>query len=138
MEARYVIVYAYSEDGIHWHRDGESIIPLAFENETQTTPTVFEWDGKYRMIFSTRHSTDFRNPERGYRLGYAWSEDLLTWQRDDSKVGVEMANSGWDSEMICYPHVVKVDDIFCLFYCGNDFGRDGFGYAVLALGDSAA
>ena len=130
MESVYVIVYAHSEDGIHWQRTGESIIPFAFENETQTTPTVFKWNEKYHMIFSSRHSIDFRNAERGYRLGYAWSEDLKTWHRDDSKVGIGTSDSGWDSEMICYPHVVEIDSKFYLFYCGNHFGRDGFGYAI--------
>jgi predicted GH43/DUF377 family glycosyl hydrolase len=131
----YVIVYAFSEDGIHWHRNGEPIIPFAFENETQTTPTIFFHDGNYHMLFSSRHSTDFRNAERGYRLGYAWSDDMVTWHRDDSKVGIAPSDSGWDSEMICYPHAVMVDDKIYLFYCGNRFGEDGFGYAVLCPDD---
>lgn len=131
-ESVYVIVYAYSKDGIHWQRTGDSLIPFAFENETQTTPTVFKLNDKYHMIFSSRHSIDFHNAVRGYRLGYACSDDLIKWHRDDSKVGIETSDFGWDSEMICYPHVVEIDCNLYLFYCGNDFGRDGFGYAIIA------
>ncbi len=132
-ESRYIIVYANSNDGIHWDRNGEPIIPYAFEDETLTTPTVFKHNGKYHMIFSSRHSTDFRNAERGYRLGYAWSENLAEWYRDDSKVGIELSKSGWDSEMICYPHVCNVGSKIFMFYCGNNFGEDGFGYAELEV-----
>lgn len=132
MESVYVIVYAQSEDGIHWQRNGKPIIPFVLENETQTTPTIFHLNDRYHMIFSYRHSMDFRNPERGYLLGYAWSDDLITWHRDDSKVGIEPSDSGWDSEMICYPHVIQIDGVFYLFHCGNNFGYDGFGYAVLS------
>lgn len=131
LESVYVIVYAQSEDGIHWNRNGNAIIPFSFENETQTTPTVFRKNGKFHMIFSSRHSTDFRNADRGYRLGYAWSEDMITWQRDDSAVGIDPSSDGWDSEMVCYPHVVQVGDRIFLFYCGNNFGEDGFGCALL-------
>lgn len=54
------------------------------------------------MLFPYRHSVDFRNESRGYRIGYAESNDLINWVRDDSQAGIELAESGWDSEMVCY------------------------------------
>ncbi len=131
MESVYVTMHAISKDGIIWERDGKQVIPSIVEHECQTSPSVFENGGKCHLIFSYRHGIDFRNRERGYRLGYAWSNDLVSWCRDDSKVGIDISETGWDSQMICYPHVVRVGSQICLFYCGNDFGRDGFGYAVL-------
>jgi len=130
-ESRYVIVYASSTDGIHWKRNGQPIIPFAYKKETQTTPTVFKYKNIYHMIFSTRHSTNFRNSQRGYKLGYAYSEDMYNWHRDDKKIGIKLSKSGWDSEMMCYPHVCKVKEKILMFYCGNNFGADGFGYAEL-------
>ena len=33
--------------------------------------------------------------------------------------------------MICYPHIVKVNNKYLMFYNGNGFGKSGFGYAEL-------
>ena len=84
------------------------------------------------MFFCYRHATGFRDKkERGYRIGYAYSTDLTTWTRDDEKVGIDVSEEGWDSDMLCYPHVFHCDDKVYLLYNGNDFGRNGFGLAVL-------
>ena len=66
-------------------------------------------------------------------MGYAESYDLVNWIRDDSKAGIEASNEGWDSEMVCYPHVVEVEGKYFMFYCGNGFGQGGFGYAELIV-----
>lgn len=130
-ESRYVIVHATSQDGIDWKRDGLPILPQAFDAETQTTPAVFRAYQRSHMLFASRHSTDFRNAEKGYRIGYAWSNDLTTWNRCDDAVGMAVSPNGWDSEMMCYPQVCHVGDRVLMFYSGNHFGRDGFGYAEL-------
>ena len=41
--------------------------------------------------------------------------------------------TGWDSEMICYPCVVKTKEKYYMFYNGNSHGKTGFGYAELSL-----
>ena len=41
------------------------------------------------------------------------------------------SESGWDSKMIAYPHVTQIGNKYYMFYCGNDFGKEGFGYAEL-------
>lgn len=127
----YVTMQARSDDGVNWRTDDNQIMPSVVENECHTSASVIEYKGYYHMFFSYRYGTDFRKPGRGYRIGYAWSEDLKTWHRDDSKAGIDISSEGWDSEMVCYPHVVRVDDKIFMFYCGNDFGRYGFGYAIL-------
>ena len=66
-------------------------------------------------------------------MGYAYSDDLINWTRDDSQAGISISESGWDSEMIAYPHIVKIDEKYYMFYCGNEFGREGFGYAELEI-----
>lgn len=132
-ESAYRIMHATSTDGIHWERDGRAIINGVYGDEAQASPSVIRMGGRWHMVFSFRHAIDFRNRERGYRLGYAWSDDLRTWHRDDAQAGLapSAVATDWDAEMICYPHITSIDGRTVLFYCGNDFGRQGFGAAVL-------
>lgn len=129
----YKIAYAQSEDGLAWRRDGRPIISdVLGPDECQALPTVFECDGRWHMYFCYRQATDFRtNRDRGYRLGYASSNDGARWSRDDAKAGIDVSPSGWDADMLCYPHVFWCDGQAYLLYNGNAFGRDGFGVAVL-------
>lgn len=131
----YKIAHASSDDGIVWikEEDGKQIIADSLhENECQALPTVVKIGNRYHMYFCYREATDFRkNPARGYRLGYAWSDDLLSWIRDDENSGTGFSASGWDSEMMCYPHIFECDNKVYLLYNGNEFGRYGFGLAEL-------
>jgi hypothetical protein len=131
MESVYVTMFATSDDGINWKRDGKQVIPSLFNEECQTSANVIEYDGIYHMFFSYRHGIDFRNIANGYRIGYACSIDKITWTRDDKRAGIGISAEGWDSEMICYPHITKIGTDLVMFYCGNYFGKDGFGYAIL-------
>lgn len=131
----YKIGHTTSRDGISWTKSEEGrqvVSDLLGAEESQALPTVVEHNGKYHMFFCYRHSSDFRkNKLRGYRIGYAYSEDLDSWKRDDVEGGVYLSESGWDSEMMCYPNVFKCDDKIYLLYNGNEFGREGFGVASL-------
>jgi hypothetical protein len=130
----YKIAHATSNDGFNWKkREGRQIISdIIDENECQALPTVLEQNGIYHMVFCFRNSSDFRsNPKRGYKLGYARSTDLKNWERDDAKLNFTLSDEGWDSEMMCYPHLFKVDNSIYLLYNGNNFGRFGFGAAKL-------
>lgn len=130
METQYLLRHAISNDGITWKRDYQNILPTKVEYESQTSPTVFKKDGLYHMYFCYRYGLDFRNHRgRGYRIGYAYSKDLMHWTRDDESAGIDISESGWDSEMIAYPSVRKIGDKLYMFYCGNEFGKYGFGYA---------
>lgn len=132
-ERVYKIAYADSKDGINWNRDSKCIISdVIDENECQALPTVIFYKNKYHMYFSYRNAFDFRtNKRNSYKTGYAYSEDLKNWTRDDSKVGIELSKEGWDSEMMCYPFVFHCDEKVYMLYNGNEFGKYGFGLAVL-------
>lgn len=128
----YKIAHATSPDGINWIRNGIPMLPSKTEDECQVSFALFHFQGKWNVIFAYRQSTDFReNTSCGYRLGYAWSNDLEKWNRDDSKVGIDVSETGWDSEMQAYPQICQIDDRILLFYCGNNFGKGGFGAAEL-------
>jgi predicted GH43/DUF377 family glycosyl hydrolase len=130
-ESVYQIMHADSEDGINWRREGKPVVQAVLEDEAQASPSVFYRNGKWHMVFSYRYSVNFRNKERGYRLGYASSVDFRNWNRDDTLLKFDISVSDWDSEMVCYPHVTKIGDKWFLFYCGNNFGKEGFGVAEL-------
>ena len=72
-----------------------------------------------------------RSLSKGYRLGYAESEDGVNWRRKDNEIGIDVSDNGWDSEMICFPAIIDVNSERYLFYNGNNYGETGFGYAVL-------
>ena len=131
----YKIGHAISDDGIIWHKmeQGRQIVADRLgEDESQALPTVAYFDGRFHMFFCYRQSFDFRkNRDRGYRIGYAYSHNLHDWIRDDADVGIDVTEGSWDSDMLCYPHVFHCDGEVYLLYNGNEFGRFGFGLAVL-------
>jgi predicted GH43/DUF377 family glycosyl hydrolase len=127
----YDIKYASSRDGKRWDLSGETAIERRDWFEALTRPTVIKMDGTYHMWFSYRGSRDFRGGEDSYRIGYATSKDLRNWKRNDAMSGIDVSNSGWDSKMIAYPCVDKINDQIIMLYNGNDFGLYGFGYAIL-------
>lgn len=129
----YKIGHAISTDGIKWVKEGRQIIANVLnEDECQALPTVIYHYGKYHMYFCYREAIGFRkNKEKGYRLGYASSTDLVNWVRNDAEAGIGFSEEGWDSEMQCYPHIFECDNKVYLLYNGNEFGRYGFGLAVL-------
>lgn len=130
----YKIGHATSVDGINWkNENGIQIIEDAIsQDESQALPTVVEFKNRYHMIFCFRESSDFRkNKSRGYRLGYAWSDDLINWNREDEASVILNSGHDWDSDMRCYPNLFEIDGKLWLFYNGNEFGRHGFGAAML-------
>ena len=130
----YKIGHAVSRDGIHWVKEEarQIIADVLGPDESQALPTVIEIDGRHHMFFCYRQSSDFRsNSARGYRIGYAWSDNLRDWTRDDAACPLPVEAGTWDADMQCYPHVFRCEGQVYLLYNGNEFGRGGFGLAVL-------
>ncbi|MBY5905208.1 glycosylase [Rhizobium leguminosarum] len=137
-EPVYKIRLATSEDGICWTKLNRNLInSIVEDDEAQASPDVIFAGGKYHMFFCYRYSTNYRGKEKGYRIGYASSVDLINWHRDDSKAGLTVSDTGWDDEMVSYPHVFEIDGKTYMAYLGNQVGRNGFGLAILdgKLGD---
>ena len=131
-EPVYKIRMATSTDGVNWDKANIDLIESRIEaDEAQASPDVIYSGGKYHMFFCYRHSKGYRSYEKGYRIGYACSEDLLTWQRNDEVAGLNVSSSGWDSEMVSYPHVFELDGKVYMLYLGDQVGRYGFGLAEL-------
>lgn len=132
-EPVYRIRMATSRDGVHWDRHGKELLPPRLEpDECQASPDVTYANGRYHMFFCYRYSLDYRGRDKGYRIGYASSPDLVNWTRDDARAGLDVSAEGWDSEMVSYPHVFELDGKTFMFYLGNQVGRHGFGLAELS------
>lgn len=122
----YNIKYLTSEDGIRWGPEGRVCIDYESDDEHAFgKPYVIEDSGLHKMFYSVRTRS------KGYRIGYAESEDGQSWVRRDSEVGIDVSESGWDSQMIAYACVVRYKERVYMFYNGNNLGETGFGYAVL-------
>jgi hypothetical protein len=131
-EPVYKIRMATSSDGLDWTKLGRDLIPSRLEeDEAQASPDVFHANGKYHMFFCYRYSSDYRGRARGYRIGYASSTNMVDWDRDDAKAGIDVSAEGWDAEMVSYPHVFEMDGRVYMAYLGDQVGRHGFGLAVL-------
>lgn len=132
-EPVYKIRMASSNDGINWRKDGKDVIGFRLEeNECQASPDVFFYEGRYHMFFSYRYNLNFKEKDRGYRIGYAYSDDLMNWIRNDDRAGIEKSEQGWDSESISYPNVFELRNKVYMLYQGNEIGKFGFGLAILS------
>jgi predicted GH43/DUF377 family glycosyl hydrolase len=122
---RYHLKYAESDDGITWQAKGIICIGLESDDEWAIArPTVAKENGTYKMLYS------YSRGSKGYRIGYAESQDGLRWVRMDEIAGLDVSTTGWDSEMVCYPYMFEHEGVKYVLYNGNRFGRTGFGYAV--------
>jgi predicted GH43/DUF377 family glycosyl hydrolase len=120
------IGYAESDNGINWSIKNSSVIKLEGKKEFSVgRPWVIFDNNLYKMWYSIRYV------DKLYRIGYAVSKDGIIWKRKDKEAGIDVSEKGWDSEMICYPAVIKVKRKTYMFYNGNNNGEAGFGYAVL-------
>lgn len=119
----YNVKYAESRDAIHWERKGR--VCIDYKNKAEhalARPCVLKEDGVYKMWYSHKGAD--------YRIGYAESKDGLRWKRLDDKVGIEPPAKGFDSVMQEYAFVVVHKGRKYMFYNGDEYGKEGIGYAT--------
>jgi hypothetical protein len=120
----YNIKYAESLNGLDWERKG--VVCIDYENEDEYAfgrSFVLKENNLYKMWYCYRG--DF------YKIGYAESHDGIKWQRKDDESGIEVSETGWDSEMIDYPFVFDFNNERYMLYNGNGYGKTGIGIAKL-------
>lgn len=124
---RYNIKYAESTDGINWVRKGIVSVDYKCRDESRVSrASVIKEDGIYKMWHC------YAMNGGGYQMGYAESADGYRFERRDDSLTIQASPAGWDSEMVCYPHVFVHKGQKMMLYCGNGYGRTGFGLAVEA------
>lgn len=122
----YDIRHMQSTDIRHFAGPGRVVVPLREPDEHRVgRPWVVRRNGGYVMFFGAATKRD------NYRLAYAESADGIHWTRKNDPFGLESAPGDWDSKMTAYPCFVSRGEGGYLFYNGNDYGREGFGCAVL-------
>lgn len=125
-EMLHVINYASSADGHNWIRKGLAVPYKVGIAQAFSRPTVArDAFGRYEMWFSYRGGNGDK-----YRIGYAVSEDGVTWELRLGEAGIDVSSDGWDSEMIEYPFVFDHEGKRYMLYNGNGYGKTGFGLAV--------
>ncbi|WP_144666848.1 hypothetical protein [Campylobacter jejuni] len=121
----YFIKYIESKDGRHFPVFGKDCIKCN-ENEYRIgRPKVYKTDFGYEMYYT---SDTFA---KEYKSGYAISKDGINWTRKDELFPLKKSDKGFDSQMLCYPSILKTKYATYMFYDGNGMGKDGFGYAQL-------
>lgn len=121
----YYIKYTESKDGIHFPLQGVDCIKCNDDEYRIGRPKVYKTEFGYEMYYT---SDTF---SKDYKSGYATSNDGINWTRNDELFPLKKSDEGFDSQMLCYPTILKTKYSTYMFYDGNGMGKDGFGYAEL-------
>ncbi|OPZ78067.1 MAG: hypothetical protein BWY78_00749 [Alphaproteobacteria bacterium ADurb.Bin438] len=121
----YDLKYLQSDKKDLWLGEPKLSLALKGDEYGLTMPQVFFEDGIYKMYYSVRSIS------KGYRLGYAESKDGIIFERMDEKMEIDVSKDGFDSEMLCFGKIFKHNNNTYLFYCGNNYGQGGLGFAEL-------
>ena len=124
----YDIRYAESKNGLDWDFQESICIFPSHDNEALGAPCVRKINNEYHMWYGYRENL---NKGEKYKMGYAISKDNKTWTRQDNINTIQSSETGWDSEMVCYPYILELKDKTIMFYSGNNYGKEGFGYAQI-------
>ena len=115
-----------STNPLVWSGDSTVCLRLGEDDHGFGRPWIVRKGSRYQMYFSRRSL----KCGGAYRLGYAESDDGVSWERMDEKLNLDVSSTGWDSEAIMYSAVIEYQNRTWCFYNGNQFGREGFGVAV--------
>lgn len=66
-----------------------------------------------------------------YRIGHALSEDGITWTKDPKNPALDLGTVGsWDGTSVYIPCVLKIDDVFHMWYDGAQGWTEMIGHAT--------
>lgn len=118
---RHVMTEATSSDGIDWRPRGTEIVSLGKGERAITRPWRMDTESAQLLLYSIRRDQ--------YRIG-ASVRDGEEWRRiSDDLLGP--SDDDWDSDASCYPAIIDFAGGCGLLYCGNGYGRTGFGLALI-------
>lgn len=131
-EPQYTVKRAFSDDGIHWHRENKILLEYDSLGEAFGRPCLMNLSAAEKFLFfSYRKLSGYRNVVgNAYQTAYAqWDDKLKIWQKKYEDTLPLGQQGEWDEQMACYGHLFKHQGIYWMLYNGNDFGKSGFGYA---------
>ena len=133
-EPVYQIVRAESKDRINWKSFSLPILSTNYNKEANGRATVTKFGKRYYMWFCYRDVELFReNAERNYKIAYAISDNLISWKRINEDIFSDYKKTEWYNKMQAYPYLIKIKQRYFLFFSGNYFGKEGFGYSEIIL-----
>lgn len=121
-DMHHTLTSATSADGLSWQPTGRDLVSPEAGEFALARPWLFERTGQDFMLFSIRR-------ER-YTVGVARRTTGDRWERTTSDL-FGRSDESWDSEATCYASAIRVQDRDLVFYCGNGYGRTGFGVAEI-------
>ena len=120
----HVIKYATGITAESWQPAGLVCIGIEHSDEYAfSRPCVVREGSLWQMWYSYRGAA--------YRIGYAESQDGITWARRDEHAGITTGPETWDGESVEYPWVFDHEGSRYMLYNGNRYGLTGFGIAIL-------
>ncbi len=119
----HVLTEATSHDGIDWQPTGREVVALEAGEYGLSRPWLLPSGDRASLLFSIRREQ--------YRIGLATRDPRTgAWRRVTNDL-LGPSSEDWDSEAACYPAAIDIGGTRFLFYCGNGYGRTGFGLATL-------
>jgi len=109
---------ARSRDGVRWQKLKSNPIlelgePGAFDETGLGEPAVWLWQGRYWMAYTGRDRREHR------RIGLAWSEDGVRWQRLPAET-VFAGAQAWNAAVVCDPSVLLENGRIRVWFGGGD------------------
>lgn len=121
---QHTLTTATSCDGLNWRATGEVIVSLENGEYGLSRPWVREAADGPVLFYSIRREQ--------YAIGASkYDKRLQRWKRISNNV-LGSPCGDWDSQATCYPSTITVGEQTYMFFCGNGYGRTGFGVAILA------
>jgi hypothetical protein len=93
-------------------------------NTIPTTDPQHPWQSVFHLFY-IRH---FKSGAEPY-IAHAWSTDLVSWNRGDSLDF--LPGPAWDSKHVWAPSIIKIGNLFYMFYAGvDDYNNQRLGYVT--------
>ena len=122
----HALMHATSDDGFVWRPTGlpphRALLAPGHGELGLSRPWIVDWHDERHLLFSIRR--------RDYTVGSARRAGDGSWIRANPDL-LGKGDAGWECEASCYASHIRIDGRDLLFYCGNNYGRTGFGVADL-------
>ena len=125
-EPAYNINAAKSLDLKNWVADQRFNLSAinTINSEMICRPSIIESNSKFYMFFCHRPES------KDYSIGIASSDDFFNWSLESEDIFKDWSMPLWCNMGQSYPHVTfhSFHNNFYLFFAGNQYGKEGFGY----------
>lgn len=118
---RWIIGHASSEDMIHWHTHPDALTQGStgsFDDGWLATGSVIRHENRFAMVYTGHRKND--SPQDHQRIGIAFSEDLIRWQRHSHKPVLEVDQTWYEQTTSGQRPMVHWRDP-CVFQTGDHY-----------------